>query len=135
MSEIPVERKNERRFTERYKIPDGLIYYRELKKINWLNSFKGPCVLSDIASNSAKFESPSEINFEKEIELKILSPRKPGKLQIKGKISRPLTRVEKGLYIYVVRFNPFGKGYHYNSYISKEEVRAFIKSVQDKNSG
>jgi len=130
MTEISGEKKKERRFTERYKIPDGLIYYRALRKINWLNNFKGPCVLNDIASNSAKFESPREINLKQEIELKILKPGKQGRIRVKGEISNQFTQTKDDLFIYVVKFNPFGSGYHYNSFMSRDEVRNFIKNIQ-----
>ena len=133
MSETKVERKSERRFTERYRIPDGLIYYRQLKKLNWLNKFQGPCVLNDIASNSASFESPHELGIKNQIELKISTRRSKKEISVKGNIARKDTKTKSGEFIYVVQFSPFGKGYQYNSYMSKEKMRAFIKTVQTKN--
>jgi hypothetical protein len=130
MSETKVERKNERRFTERYRIPDGLIYYRQLKKLNWLNKFQGPCVLNDIASNSASFECPYELGIKNQVELKIRARRSEKEISVKGKIARKDTKTKSGEFIYVVQFSPFGKGFQYNSYMSKEKMRAFIKSVQ-----
>ncbi len=130
MLETKVERKSERRFTERYRIPDGLIYYRQLRKLNWLNKFQGPCVLNDIASNSASFECPHELGIQKQVELKIRSQRSKKELSVKGKIARKDTKTKSGEFIYVIQFSPFGKGYQYNSYMSKEKMRAFIKSVQ-----
>jgi len=133
MSEIKAERKNERRFTERFRIPDGLLYFRQLRKINWLNNFQGPCVLNDIASNSASFECPYDLGIKKQVELKISSTRSQSEISVKGQITRRDTKTKSGEFVYVVQFSPFGKGYQYNSSMSKEEMRAFIKTVQTKN--
>jgi hypothetical protein len=131
MSEPKAERKSERRFTERYRIPDALIYYRQLRKLNWFNNFQGPCVLNDIASNSASFECPHDLGIKKQVELKISSRRSKKEISVKGQIARRDTKTKSGDFIYVVQFSPFGKGYQYNSYMSKENMRAFIKTVQN----
>jgi len=131
MSDTKVDRKSERRFTERYKIPEGLIYYRQLRKLNWFNNFQGPCVLNDIASNSASFESPHDLGIKKQVELKIRSRNSQKEISVKGRITRKHTKTKSGEFIYVVQFSPFGKGYQYNSYMSKEKMRAFIKTVQN----
>ncbi len=133
MSDKVTERKSERRFTERYKIPDGLVYFRKLKKINWLNNFQGPCVLNDIASNSASFEYPHDLGIKKQVEVKIVSPISQKEISVKGQIARKNTKTESGEFVYVVQFSPFGKGYQYNSLMSREKMRAFIKTVQTKN--
>jgi len=133
MSEIKAERKRERRFTERFRIPDGLIYYRQLRKLNWFNTFQGPCILNDIASNSASFECPGELAGKKLVELKISSQRSQKEIIVKGQITRRDMKSKSGEFVYVVQFSPFGKGYQYNSDMNKEKVRAFIKSVQTNN--
>jgi len=130
MSEIKAERKSERRFTERFRIPDGLIYYRQLRKLNWFNNFQGPCVLNDIASNSASFECLHELGIKKQVELKINSTGSQKEISVKGQITRRDSKTKSGKFVYVVQFNPFGKGYQYNSSMSKEKMRAFIKTVQ-----
>jgi len=133
MSEIMVERKSERRFTERFRLPDGLIYYRQLRKLNLFNNFQGPCVLNDIASNSASFECPHDLGVIKQIELKISSRGSQKEITVKGKITKRDTKTKNGTIFYVIQFNPFGKGYQYNSSVSKEKMRAFIKTVQANN--
>jgi hypothetical protein len=133
MSKTMVERKSERRFTERFRIHDGLIYYRQLRKLNWFNNFHGPYVLNDIASNSASFECSHDFRSKKQVELKIRSPATQKEISVKGKITRRDTKTESGDFLYVVQFSPFGKGYQYNSSMSKEEMRAFIKTVQTKS--
>ena len=133
MSETIIERKNERRFTERFRIPDGLIYYRQLRKLNLFNNFQGPCVLNDIASNSASFECPHDLGVIKQIELKISSTRSQKEITVKGLITKRDTKTKSGKIVYVIQFNPFGKGHQYNSSVSKEKMRAFIKTVQAKN--
>ena len=133
MSETIIEKINERRFTERFRIPDGLIYYRKFRKLNWFNNFRGPCVLNDIASNSASFECKYDILEKKLVELKISIPGSQKEISIKGKITRKNTKTKSGEFIYVVQFSPFGKGYQYNLSISRDEMRAFIKSFQTNN--
>ena len=128
-----VNQKTERRFTERFRIHDGLIYYRQLRKINWFNHFQGPCVLNDIASNSASFECYYELSMKKQVELKITSSGTQNEIFVKGHITRKDTKTRSNEYIYVVQFSPFGKGFQYNSHMSKEQMREFIKSVQTKN--
>lgn len=132
---MKVEKKSERRFTERYQLPDGLIYFRKLRKLNWLNNFQGPCVLNDIASNSASFECSQNLGIKKQVEVKIISPFSQKEISVKGLIARKDNKAKSGDYIYVVQFSPFGKGYQYNSYMSREKVRAFIKSVQTREEG
>ena len=133
MSETKLSKKSERRFTERFRLPDGLIFYRQLRKFNWLNNFQGPCVLNDIASNSASFECPRDLGINNQVELKISSTRFQKEISVKGKIVRRSTSKQIGEFLYVVQFSPFGKGHRYNTHMSKEEMRAFIKSVQIKN--
>jgi hypothetical protein len=128
-----VERKSERRFTERFRIHDGLIYHRPLRKINWFNNFHGPCVLNDIASNSASFECLHDLGNKKQVELKISSTGSQKVISVKGQITRRAARIKSGDFVYVVQFNPFGQGYQYNSHMSKEQMREFIKSVRTKN--
>ena len=94
MSEIKAERKNERRFTERFRIPDGLLYYRQLRKINWLNNFQGPCVLNDIASNSASFECPYDLGIKKKVELKISSTRSQSEISVKDKLYEGIPKLK-----------------------------------------
>ena len=130
MSETKLSKNSERRFTERFRLPDGLIFYRQLRKFNWLNNFQGPFVLSDIASNSASFECPRDLGIKNQVELKISSPRFQKEISIKGKILRRTTSKKSGEFLYIIQFNPFGKGYQYNSTMSKEKMRSFIKSVQ-----
>ncbi len=132
MSGTNVERKSERRFTERFRIPDGIIYFRQLRKLNWFNNFQGPGVLNDIASNSASFECPHDLGIKKQVELKIRSRRSQKEISVKGRITRKNTKTKSGEFNYVVQFSPFGKGYQYNSYMSKEKMRTFIKTVQIK---
>ena len=133
MSETKIQRKSERRFTDRFKIPDGLVYFRQLKKINWINYFQGPCALNDIASNSASFEYPHDIEIKQQVEVKIISSGYQGEFQVKGKITRKNAKSKDSLFIYVVQFSPFGKGYHYNSYQNRDKLRVFIKFVKEKN--
>jgi hypothetical protein len=128
-----VDQKSERRFTERFKLPDGLIYYRQLRKLNWFNNFQGPYVLNDIASNSASFECPHDLGINKQVELKINSRGSQKEISVKGKITRRNIKTKSGKFIYVVLFNPFGQGHMYNSHMSKAQMREFIKSVQTKN--
>jgi len=125
--------KSERRFTERFRIPDGLIFYRQLRKLNWFNSFHGPCVLKDIASNSASFECPYDLGINKQVELKINSSGSQKEISVKGKITRRNIITKSGGFVYVVQFSPFGQGHMYNSHMSREQMREFIKSVQTKN--
>ncbi len=133
MSETKIEKKSERRFTGRYKIPDGLVYFRRLKKINWINKFQGPCVLNDIASNSISFEYSRDIEAKEQVEVKIISPRYQTGLQVKGKIVRTNVKTKDSTSVCVIQFSPFGKGYQYNSYQNRENLRAFIKSIKEKN--
>jgi hypothetical protein len=128
-----VDQKSERRFTKRFKIPDGLIYYRQLRKLNWFNNFHGPCVLNDIASNSASFACPYDLKFKKQVELKITSSGSQKEISVKGHIARKTTKTESGEFIYVVQFSPFGQGHMYNSHMSREQMREFIKTVQINN--
>jgi len=133
MLETKVTSNKERRFTERFRLPDGLIYYRKLRKLNWLNNFQGPCVLNDIASNSASFECPRDLGFKKQVELRISSTRFQKEISVKGKIVRRSTSKKSGEFVYVVQFSPFGKGYQYNTLMSREKMRELIKSVQIKD--
>jgi len=133
MTETIDKRSRERRFTERFRIHDGLIYYRELRKLNWFNSFHGPCVLSDIASNSASFACPYDLTIKKQVELKITSSGSQKEISVKGHITRKTSKTKTGEFIYVVQFSPFGQGYMYNSHMSREQMREFIKTVQTKN--
>jgi hypothetical protein len=90
-------------------------------------------VLNDIASNSASFECPYDLGSKKQVELKISSTGSQNEISVKGQITRRDTKTISGDYVYVVQFNPFGQGYQYNSHMSKEQMREFIKSVQTKN--
>jgi hypothetical protein len=133
MMETHSNKPDERRFTERFKLPDGLIYYRQLRKINIFNSFQGPFVLDDIASNSASFECSNILKIKKHLELKITSPGAEKEIFVKGQITRTDSHTKSGEIKYIVQFNPFGKGLIYNTSTSKETMRAFIKSVQSLN--
>ena len=123
----------ERRFTERFRIPDGLIYCRHLRKLNWFNNFKGPFILKDIASNSVSFESPQDITLKKHVELKINSPHFLKEVIVKGQIIRRREPKESGEFIYVVQFSPFGEGPQYNTHMNRDDMREFIKAVQDNS--
>ena len=79
-------KKNERRFTERFHIPDGIAYFRYLKRFNLITNFIGPFPMYDIASNSARFECSKEIKIQSEIEIKIKPPGYHDELRIKGKV-------------------------------------------------
>jgi len=130
MTEKKVTHQRERRFTQRFRIPDGLIYFRKLRKINWLNQFHGPYVLNDIASNSASFECQEDIGIKKLVELKISSPHFQKDVSVKGHVIRRSDPEEGGDIIYVVQFSPFGEGPEYNTHMSRNDMRAFIKAVQ-----
>lgn len=127
------ERNSERRFTERFRIPDGFLYFRQLRKLNWFNNFQGPCVLNDIASNSASFECRRDLGIKNQVELKISATGSQNEIFVKGQITRRAVKAESGEFVYVVQFSPFGKGYQYNSHMSKAQMRKFIKSIQSKN--
>jgi len=130
MTDDKVKNFRERRFTERFRIPDGLIYCRQLRKLNWFNSFKGPFILKDIASNSASFDCPQDIGLKKIVELKISSPHFQKEVTVKGQIIRRRELEESGEFIYVVQFTPFGEGPQYNTHLSRDDMRAFIKAMQ-----
>ena len=121
----------ERRFTQRFRIPDGLIYCRQLRKLNWFNSFKGPFILKDIASNSASFDCPQDIGLKKIVELKISSPHFQKEVMVKGQVIRRRELEEGAEFIYVVQFSPFGKGPQYNTHMSRNDMREFIRAVQE----
>jgi hypothetical protein len=131
MSQSDTKSIRERRFTERFRIPDGLIYCRQLRKLNWFNSFKGPFILKDIASNSASFDCPQDIGLKKIVELKISSPHSQREVTVKGQIIRRSEVKDTGEFIYVVQFSPFGEGPQYNTHMSRDEMREFIKAVQE----
>ena len=131
MSQSETNSRKERRFTQRFRIPDGLIYFRKLRKINWLNNFNGPFILNDIASNSASFECQQDIGIKKLVELKISSPHSQKEVTVKGQIIRKSESIDSGEFIYVVQFTPFGEGPQYNTHMSRDEMRAFIKAVQE----
>ena len=130
MSEKKVTGNRERRFTERFNLPDGLIYYRIIRKLNWLGNFQGPYELNDIASNSASFECPNKVGLKKLVELKISSPNFNKEITVKGHIIRKSSSKKSGECLYVVQFSPFGKGYQYNTHMSREDMREFIKSFK-----
>ena len=130
LKKIMEDRNNERRFTERFRIPDGMIYLRKLRKINWLNNFHGPFALNDIASNSVSFECMQDIGIKRLVELKISSPHSEKEVTVKGQIIRRSDVKDTGEYLYVVQFNPFGEGHQYNKHMSRDEMREFIRTVQ-----
>jgi hypothetical protein len=130
MLEKKVSSDRERRFTERFNLPDGLLFYRIIRKLNWLSNFQGPCELNDIASNSASFECTHELGLKKLVELKISLPSFNKEITVKGHIIRKSITKKSGEYLYVVQFSPFGKGYQYNTHMSREDMREFIKSVK-----
>jgi hypothetical protein len=123
-------RKRERRFTERFSIPDGITYFRHLRRFNLLKNFLGPFPMYDIASNSARFECSQDIEIQSEIELKIKPPGYHEELCIKGKVIKRADTTQKYTNSYVVQFSPFGKGYQYNTYESKSKLRQYIQAMK-----
>jgi hypothetical protein len=126
--------KRERRFTERFIISEGVAYFRFLRKFSLISNFNGPFPMYDIASNSARFECPKEIELKSEIELKILPPNHPEELRIKGKVIKSADSVHHFGRAYVVLFSPFGKGYRYNSYQCKSKLRHYIQKMKAQKS-
>ena len=124
--------KNERRFTERFRIPDGIVYFRYLKRFNLISSFTGPFPMYDIASNSARFECAKEIVVKRMIELKIQPPGYPEQLRIKGMVIKHATGNPGQAKGYVVQFSPFGKGYRYNTAQCRVKLQTYIQSMKGK---
>ena len=125
-------KKNERRFTERFHIPDGIAYFRYLKRFNLITNFIGPFPMYDIASNSARFECSKEIKIQSEIEIKIKPPAYHDELRIKGKVIKRAGSRPNQANGYVIQFNPFGKGFQYNNIQSKTKLQHYIQTMKAK---
>jgi hypothetical protein len=121
---------DERRFAQRYETKDVLIYVRYLKKVNWFNRFLGPFILNDIAISSIRFQCPKNFLARSEIELKFEIANQDFTISIKGKIIGKKADLFENLYEYIVQFNPYGKGFKYNSEESKDMLEFFLATIQ-----
>jgi len=125
-------KKNERRFTERFHIPEGITYFRYHKRFNLITNFIGPFPMYDIASNSARFECSREIKIQSEIELKIRPPGYHDELRIKGKVIKRAGNRSNQVNGYVIQFNPFGKGFQYNTLQCRTKLQHYIQTMKAK---
>ena len=124
--------KGERRFTERFYIPEGIAYFRYLRRFRLIHNFNGPFPMYDIASNSARFECSREINIPSDIELRIKPPGYYEELRIKGKVIRQAGVKQQQARAYVIQFSPFGRGFQYNSLQCKARLDQYIQKMKTK---
>jgi hypothetical protein len=123
----------ERRFARRYETRDVLVYVRYLKKVNWFQRFVGPFVVDDIAISSLRFQCPKNFLAKSQIELKLEIADQNITIFVKGKIMGKKSDLFENLIEYVVQFNPYGKGYEYNSSESKDLLEYFLRSIQSED--
>jgi hypothetical protein len=123
----------ERRFARRYETKDALVYVRYLKKVNWLHRFVGPFALDDMAISSLRFQCPKNFLAMSQVELKLEIADQDISIFVKGKIIGKKSDLFENLIEYVVQFNPYGKGYEYNSSESKDLLEFFLDSIQSKD--
>ena len=120
----------ERRFSQRYETKDVLVYSRYLKRINWFNRFAGPFIIDDIAISSIRFQCPKKFLARSEVELKLEVTNQDFTILVKGKIIGKKADLFENIFEYIVQFNPYGKGFQYNSDQSKEMLEFFLGSIQ-----
>lgn len=120
----------ERRFARRYETKDVLVYVRYLKKINWFNRFIGPYVIDDIAISSIRFQCPKNFLARSQIQLKLDIADQDFTIFVKGKIMGKKADLFENIIEYIVQFNPYGRGFEYNSSESKELLEVFLRNIQ-----
>ena len=120
----------ERRFARRYETKDVLVYVRYLKKINWFNRFLGPYVIDDIAISSIRFQCPKNFLARSQVELKLDIADQDFTIYVKGKITGKKADLFENIIEYIVQFNPYGRGFEYNSSENKDLLEEFLGSIQ-----
>jgi hypothetical protein len=127
-----VKTSKERRFAKRFETKDVLVYVRYLKKVNWFHRFVGPFTVDDIAISSLRFQCTKNFLARSQIELKLEIADQEFTIFVKGKIVGKKSDLFENLIEYIVQFNPYGKGYGYNSAESKDLLEYFLGSIRPK---
>lgn len=120
----------ERRYMERFRLPQARLYYRISNKTSFFNGYRGPAKISDINKCSLGIVGSLELTYGTPLMLKIILPDYP-EIILKGHISGFL-KDHNGLTTRtIIQLMPYGYDVQYNSFKYKRRLESCL--YQNRN--
>jgi len=117
-----MDKQSDKRNTERIRIPEAKVIYRQRNRLAILERFSRPMKLYNLTKSGICFRSEKRLHPGSSLCVDIIIPGEK-KLRMIGDVKWIDERMADDTCLIGAQFSAFGKGRHYNSIRSLERLR------------